>query len=1281
MLKHSFSLSYSAMALAAVCGALLLCTIPSAARAAGAALAVPMPTIVVDGDLSDWPAAVRWHEIQRVVAGVHPVDARDYVGSFAVGYNAGESAIYIAIKVRDESIVVDAQEWPQWNSQDGAQVYVQRDGQPVVQYVAYGPFRQVFVEGNILDMAMRAEVQMAVVRGEDGHRYEWRIELEDLNPDTALGFGLSINDVDRDGSYSWFGWRRAITNHTQPGLQLRARLILGAAGTGAHLRGVARWPDGEVVRRGQVAVQQVDGWSVAVPTDVDGQFGIDLPIGRYGVGGEKKRVVDLGAGDTLSAPVVLPYPAGRPVAALLGDGVRIGVGFRRGLWHLLSVADGLPVKVSDMMRDAAGYLWIVGSEIARFDGEELVRLTRGDGQPLGHVTAVAEDGRGDLWFGTRGGGLARWDGGEWTFFKAEDGLGTDVVRDMVVDAKGDLWVATQGGGLVCYDGTRFIRFSSEDGLACDVVQRLAVDRQDAVWMATWGGGVSHYDGTSITTFTRSDGLIDNIAESVYADAEGRVWVGSMGRGLNLYEGGSWRALGAEQGLDISWVRAIHQDRSGALWFSSTRAGIVRWDGTRRWSFDKSDGLASNFISAIAEDGAGRLWFGGIEGGVSRYDGAAVVPFLSAVDAAQDYAVFGLVEDAQGAVWVGTRGGGATRYDHSSIRYLGVEHGLVRPQLRAVLADSRGHLWFGYDKWGISRFDGERWRHWGEGEGIPLDDTICLYEDSRGQIWAGMEKSGLLRYDGAEFRRFTVDDGLASNGVNAMAEDAQGRLLLATSPVSLYDEGRFEVFRTRADEQIEDVYALYSDTAGRMWFGTDRGALCYDGESLTVYTRGDGLVANQVLAITQDARGRMWFGTHGGASVFDGQIFQSLTQRDGLPHNLVQRLLQDRSGDMWIGTLSGAVRYRPSVELPQAIVREVVADRRYSAQNAITFSTLQDIATFHVGAVGVGLYAGVLYRYRLRGLEDAWQTTRESRIEYRDLPSGDYVFEVMAVDQDLNYSSSVEVLLKVHLPYERYAWGAALALALVLIAGQGVRLLRRNAVLVEINRRLQKSDELKSDFVANVSHELRTPLTVIRSSVDNMLDGITGPLNQEQDLYLSRLRLHANRLTRLIDDLLDLSRIEAGQMRLRLAKVSLTRIVQNVVEHLRPLAEEGKVELVCGERGSVREARADADRVYQILFNLINNALKFTPEGGRVAIEVEEVAGAVQVSVRDTGPGIAAHELDRIFDKFYQVDLRGRRGAGIGLSIARNLVELHGGQIWVESEEGKGSSFVFSLAIV
>jgi PAS domain S-box-containing protein len=232
------------------------------------------------------------------------------------------------------------------------------------------------------------------------------------------------------------------------------------------------------------------------------------------------------------------------------------------------------------------------------------------------------------------------------------------------------------------------------------------------------------------------------------------------------------------------------------------------------------------------------------------------------------------------------------------------------------------------------------------------------------------------------------------------------------------------------------------------------------------------------------------------------------------------------------------------------------------------------------------------------------------------------------------------------------------------------------------RRLKELDKMKSDFVSNVSHELRTPLTSIKGSVDNMLDGLTGLLNEKQVRYLSRIKSNTDRLSRLINDLLDLSRIEAGRVEVRPATLPLAALAEEVIEHLMHLAAEKLIRVEVLSADPKVTVWADRDKVTQVLINLIGNAVKFTPQDGKVTVALEKSGtDYIRISVADTGPGILPEEKSKIFSKFYQVaniDKQKPKGSGLGLAISKALVEMHGGKIWVESEVGKGSTFYCTL---
>ena len=242
---------------------------------------------------------------------------------------------------------------------------------------------------------------------------------------------------------------------------------------------------------------------------------------------------------------------------------------------------------------------------------------------------------------------------------------------------------------------------------------------------------------------------------------------------------------------------------------------------------------------------------------------------------------------------------------------------------------------------------------------------------------------------------------------------------------------------------------------------------------------------------------------------------------------------------------------------------------------------------------------------------------------------------------------------------------------------------RTRELQAANDKLQELDRLKSVFVSIVSHELRTPMTSIKGYIENMLDGLTGALSDRQAHYLGRVKYNVERLTRMINDLLDLSRIEAGRVELALAPLPVADVVPDIVESLQPVGQAKSIAIQHRHHGAPVQISGDRDKLHQILTNLIQNAVKFTPAGGRIQVETKKIeGGVVQFCVSDTGCGISLQEQARIFERFYRGEAiqADQRGAGLGLAITKSLVEMHGGRIWVESRPGHGSRFYFTMPI-
>jgi len=779
-----------------------------------------------------------------------------------------------------------------------------------------------------------------------------------------------------------------------------------------------------------------------------------------------------------------------------------------------------------------------------------------------------------------------------------------------------------------------------DGLAHNIVHAIVEDQQGNLWFGT-EAGVSRYDGRRFTTFTTRDGLVHDQVLSIVEDREENLWFGTDGGGVSQYSGDRVTTFTEEDGLASNLVHVVLEDRAGNLWLG-TRGGLYRYDGERFSTLAAEGDSTLAGVVSITEDCKGHLWFGsssvylesgrllssGTSGDLSRYDGERLVTFTVTVEDGLTYRnILSLLEDRTGLLWIGTWPPGR-----------------------------------------VSRYDGERFTiPWPGQSSI----TLSMVEDREGNIWFATA-NGARRYDGKEIVTFTTEDSLAHDG----------------------------------------VYDVLENREGNIWFATEGGVSRYDGEQFTNFTTNEGLARDWVLSILEDQAGNLWFGTMGGGvSLYDGFVFQNLNVQDGLASNFVQDLSQARNGDVWIATEGGVTRYRPGRTPPPIHLTNVVADRRYGPVEEIRLPPSQEFLTFEFQGISFKAHADrMLYVYRLQGYQDEWRQTRANQVEYTDLPSGEYVFQVRAIDRDLNYSDPpAEVRVIVHPPYARMVLLGGLGVALVgLVATMGVSLKRRGerdrareALVQEQQERLteqqrmmreleearksaEAANQAKSAFLANMSHELRTPLNSVIAMSDILLEKYFGPLTEDQEGYVRDVRESGQHLLSLINDILDLSRIEAGYSPLELSEVDLKSLLENSLMIVRERAHNHGIELSCALAEDLPTVVADERKVRQAVFNLLSNAVKFTPDGGQVGIEAgPEGKEGVQVCVWDTGIGIAPEGHEKIFQVFEQAEssvTKQFEGAGLGLALVKRFVEQHGGRVWLESKPGEGSRFYFSLPL-
>jgi signal transduction histidine kinase/ligand-binding sensor domain-containing protein len=974
-----------------------------------------------------------------------------------------------------------------------------------------------------------------------------------------------------------------------------------------------------------------------------------------------------------------------------------------------------------ILEDKQGHLWfgiggwgVKGGGVSRYDGQSFVNFTTEDGLANNNVWSILEDKEGNLWFATWGGGISRYDGQSFVTFTNKDGLAGNLVSSILEDREGYLWFGAYLDGVSRYDGQSFVTFTTEDGLADNRVTSIVEDREGCLWFGTYNGGISRYDGQSFVTFTTRDGLADNRVTSIVEDGEGCLWFGTYSGGVSQYDGTNFLCFTIEDGLADNRVASILEDREGYLWFG-TYSGVSRYERNSFVSFATEDGLAHNDVRAIVEDREGNLWFGTPDG-VSRYDGSSFVSY-TAEDGLAHNDVRAIIEDSKGYLWFGTYSGGVSRYDGNSfVTYTGKD-GLADNHVWSVGEDREGRLWFGTNG-GVSRYDGDSFVTYTGKDGLAHNHVWSIVEDRDGDLWFGT-MNGVSRYDGDSFVTFTTKDGLADNHVRSIVEDRDGNLWFATrGGVSRYDGQNFHTITVKDGLPCRNIRCILEDREGYLWFGTNGGGACKMGK-------------------IPHTPGRMGKIPHTPGR-YDGRNFQDITTRDGLAHDTVRQIIQDKAGNLWFATPNRVTKHTPPPQKvkPRIRITQVIADKVYEgkelraksleqeeeespkpyALSPMVIESSANQATFEYRGLSFKTkFDRIKYIYRLEtsdlrleapnseplclksqvsGLSNWSQATRERSVRYENLKPGEYIFQVKAIDRDLNYSDAAQVRLRV-IPDPRNHRIVELESDLE----------ERNRELEEANVELQRLSNFKSQLLSVVSHELRTPLTSIdgfarliyerflTEELINQCSEITRPTVQRARDRIAIIHENTSRLGRLLNDLLDFSRIEQGrELEMHFTRVDLSHIIETVTATYQAPAIEKQLTLSIEQTGSMfysgeLEVLGDADRLTQALSNLVSNAIKFTPEGGVVTVGARKRRGegareqdVIELTVKDTGVGIPEEQLATIFEPFEQigsVDAR-KSGTGLGLAIVKYIIDRHDGTVRVESEEGVGSTFIIKL---
>ncbi len=543
-----------------------------------------------------------------------------------------------------------------------------------------------------------------------------------------------------------------------------------------------------------------------------------------------------------------------------------------------------------------------------------------NGLALDQVYCSYKDRKGNLWFGTNGGGVSKYDGKSFTNYTTAQGLTDNVVWSIVEDKVGNLWFGTIGRGVSKYDGESFTNYTTAQGLPNNVIWSIAEDKLGNLWFGTDGSGVSKYDGKSFTNYTTAQGLAGNIVRCIMEDKAGNLWFGTDENGISKYDGKAFTNYTTTEGLSNNAVRSMIQDKQGNYWFGTQGGGLSKYDGINFVTYTTAQGLANNVVRDIAEDKTGNIWIG-TDGGVSKYDNNYFTNYNTAQGLVNNV-VRSITEDEKGNLWFGTFGGGISKYAGKSFTNFTIVQGLANNIIWTVADDNTGNLWFGTNG-GASKYDGKSFTNYTTVQGLPNNVIHCIAKDNKGNLWLGSSQGGVSKYDGKSFTNYTTAQGLAYNDIFCITEDKAGNLWFggAGGGVSKYDGNSFTNYTTVQGLASNTIYSITEDKKGNLWFGSLGGGVSkFDGKSFTNYTTAQGLANNTVWVITEDKLGNLWFGTQAGLNLlrnktldsivditketFTGKLFETFTTKDGLPDNFITQVVPVNDQKLYIGTNLG-----------------------------------------------------------------------------------------------------------------------------------------------------------------------------------------------------------------------------------------------------------------------------------------------------------------------------------------------------------------------------------------
>ncbi|MEQ6120525.1 two-component regulator propeller domain-containing protein [Reichenbachiella sp. MALMAid0571] len=979
--------------------------------------------------------------------------------------------------------------------------------------------------------------------------------------------------------------------------------------------------------------------------------------------------------------------------------------------------------ISDIMMDRSGVIWIatIGGGVSLYDSLKdnfsTFRHSENDKNALlsDEVHKIFEDSSGNIWIGTEG-GLNLYDRENEGFkgFVNEKGnsssLSHNSVWGLADDENENLWIGTYGGGLNKFvkedstfmSGSQLVEETNLPKLEFINVVHPVVPNQ--ILIGTHGNGLLRLDVASgnisdmLETFPNNG---ERIIRTLEADSNGNIWVGTDGEGvIQIKNAISDKPLynkfindnRLSYSLSNNTVNCIFEDNESNIWIGTAWKGIDIIENEQngfRFLFSDIRGYNPFPVLSIFEHEK-KLWIGTDGDGLNIYDLQSTK--LETFNRSKQNSVGGdyiqFVKNAgNGKYWIGTFANGLIFFDYltkEKVQYKhepGNSNSIPFNDVRDVIEDDLGNLWGATWGGGIFYFDIEKqlfstYRNDATDQNsLSNDNVISLEKAKNGDIWVGTFGGGLNLLD-TKTHKFTYhrhstvgDNSITSDYIYSLLADAQNNLWIGTRDgLCLYNpvEQKFETLQFSSDTEEKSVTSILSDDDQNIWFGTKVGIFKYQTKQ---------------------------------------NEFQSFYELSGEYH--INSAFKDGYGKLYFGGIDGLVSIdpfeqrritlEPTVKLTSfklfnkevSIVKRGPIQKQILFEDEILLNYNQDVLTFEFAALKYPFSSHLEYAIKMENFDHDWREIGTERsATYTNLPPGDYTFKVRVKENDQWNEKYASVDLVVKSPFWATWWAYLTYIVLIVFL---LYLYQKNSVAwvkMKSNLKLEQLTrekeaelfDIKQRFFTNISHEIRTPVTLMLGALNQFQ--ANGIVNRIQKDAVDVLRRNGDHLFHLVNELLDFRKLESSNATLHVSKIDFVEFSKEIFLSYNGKANEMDIvyEFISGQEQIF--LWFDPVRMEKVIYNLLSNAFKYSQAGGTIKVVIDQNDENLYFSVVDSGQGISKDKIKKIFDRFYQSDTNSddAQGFGLGLSIAREVIRLHSGEIYVESKENEGTTFKVELPL-